>query len=421
MNPVQPVHHAHRPWTPKEDKAIRRLYPSKGSAMAESIGRTQQATQRRASTLGVQLSDKARSAKNTRVISVDLGGPKITADLVEWAGKLADRYAARYGDPDGRYGPAASEALAKAWRSYRKPKNWARKQKSIAEAGAAENSEIRHESSSVRECFNNYAMMVVRRNLKQVRSASGLVGYRRTGSAPARPGPSIAHMGDDARLAPVREGWGSGPVGWEVDYADLIEGIARRLPGLESAVFRAVYLEAAGAGGDFGVIAGLLGISSEEATRAHGRAITMIRQDHYYSSRFSRFNTTHIRMGCQTVNNSQTEAESKENGIGTVTSGYIKTVGPMIPVSPPAEEIELRMLPESFALIRAGAGTAEVPPGASLGQTVRFVECERYGELDKPDRTGRWFVLRVGLDPGDFSRLVMEWPPVANHDIPRRD
>jgi hypothetical protein len=119
MNPVQPVHHAHRPWTPKEDKAIRRLYPSKGSAMAESIGRTQQATQRRASTLGVQLSDKARSAKNTRVISVDLGGPKITADLVEWAGKLADRYAARYGDPDGRYGPAASEALATLFRSKR--------------------------------------------------------------------------------------------------------------------------------------------------------------------------------------------------------------------------------------------------------------------------------------------------------------
>jgi hypothetical protein len=177
----------------------------------------------------------------------------ISKSLLEWSNRTAARYAARYGDPDDRFSGAVSEGLCAAVRG------WERK------------------GGGPGWPFDRHAKAAVLRALAEAHRRSGPLGYRRDQRKERNwaGAPSVSHCGAGVAynldLATIFD-----RVGWEVEYEDLVESLARWLPGRHGEVLRLLYLDCQGATVERA--ARVMGLSHSRVSEMHSTAIGMIRR-----------------------------------------------------------------------------------------------------------------------------------------------
>jgi hypothetical protein len=98
-------------------------------------------------------------------------------------------------------------------------------------------------------------------------------GFARSGTSARREGaPSVYGFKEGDAEPPD---CGRGPVGWEVEYADFVESLARSVPGIHGDLIRLMYLECRGASAP--EAARVLGLTGPRATEIHAEAIAKIR------------------------------------------------------------------------------------------------------------------------------------------------
>jgi DNA-directed RNA polymerase specialized sigma24 family protein len=177
--------------------------------------------------------------------TIVLHGREIPADLVAWADRVERRYARRYRDA---VGVIEGTAVLGLWTAARTGRD-----------GCDFRSHARH--------------CVIQAIHERLRRA-GPQGYRHDQRHPdRRVGAPGVYSLDGSVAAPVAR---DDPVGWEVDYEDLVEGFARQLPGRFGEVIRLVYLRCDG--GSVTRAAGVMGLSHARVSEMHGEAIRMLRR-----------------------------------------------------------------------------------------------------------------------------------------------
>lgn len=177
------------------------------------------------------------------VTEVNSNAP-ITPELIAWAGTKAGRYILRYGDADGLFEPLAIEGLFTAARTYE------------------QGQQIGGFPSHARHCV----IQALNGHLRRI----GPLGYRRDQRFEGRHLDAPATLRFEGDLESSRD-----PVGWEVDYEDFVESLARGLPTVEARVLRLLYL--ACEGGTYGRAGREIGKSPGSVKQWHDSAIRRIR------------------------------------------------------------------------------------------------------------------------------------------------
>lgn len=170
--------------------------------------------------------------------------------LMKWGYKIANKFAASYGDTVGSFEASVASGLTRAWKTY----------------------------DSDRGPFDQHAKHVIKQEMQETMRRSGPLGFRRDqrieNNHIGQPSISQMSMIDD-REGPSFSGQ-SLPVGWEIEYHDWVEGLAKKVPKNHSDLLRVIYLHCVGE--SITGAANKIGVSRSRASEMHSSAIQSIRK-----------------------------------------------------------------------------------------------------------------------------------------------
>lgn len=162
--------------------------------------------------------------------------PEITEELMAWGNRTAERYEKIYGDPDGQFSSAVGPAIVEAAREF--------------------------QGKRVDSDFSAYIKGRTKQRLNRI--------VKRKMRRPVVL--SLLENGDDD----TEPRSFAGPVGWEVDYEDLVETLAEQVSGASAMILRLVFLEAKA--GSSWKAAPYLDLTNDQAHSAYRWAIEKLRR-----------------------------------------------------------------------------------------------------------------------------------------------